>query len=70
MGEFVEFPADLPPDVEARVQEIMAKTGETRDEVINRLVKRFLQEVDQPSDKAPALALRIRQAIKEQGAGG
>ena len=29
MGEFVEFPADLPPDVEARFQEIMAKTGET-----------------------------------------
>jgi hypothetical protein len=70
MGELIDVPADLPPDLEARVQEIMAKTGETRDEVINRLVKRFLHEVDHPSEKAPALALRIRRAIKESGAGG
>jgi hypothetical protein len=70
MNELADVPADLPPDVEARVQEIMVKTGETRDGVINRLLKRFLQETDHPSEDAPALALRVREALKERNAGG
>lgn len=69
MGK-LDVRAELPPDLEARVQKIMTKTGESRDAVISRLVKRLFHEVDHPSEKAPALALRIRRAIKESGAGG
>jgi hypothetical protein len=70
MSEFDDVPADLPPELEARIQKIMNETGLTRDEVITRQVKAFFREVDNPSPNAPALALKIRRAEKESGAGG
>ena len=61
---------DLPPKYEARIQEIMDETGLTRDEVIQRLLKIFFREVDNPSASGPAFALAIRRALQELRAGG
>jgi hypothetical protein len=70
MSELVDVPADLPPELEVRIQKVMDETGLTRDEVIQGLLKIFFEEVDHPSQNSPELALRIRKAIKEAGAGG
>jgi hypothetical protein len=70
MNEFVNVPVDFPPELEARIQKIMEDGDLTRDEVIQGLLKVFFQEVDHPSEDALALALVVKRAVKESGAGG
>ena len=70
MSEFDDVPADLPSELEARIQKIMVETGLTRDGVITRQVEAFFREVDNPSPNAPTVALENQEAEKESEAGG
>ncbi len=70
MSESADVPADLPPEVEAKIQRIMDETGRSRDEVIQGQFKAFFHAVDHPTGHDAAFVQVVRRRIKEAGAGG
>ena len=71
MSESTDFSAVVfPKKVEAKIQKLVKDTGLTRNEVIEWLVKKFFNKVDQPSENIPAFALKVKRALRELGSGG
>jgi hypothetical protein len=71
MSESTDFSAVVfPKKVEAKIQKLVKNTGLTRNEVVEGLVRKFFNKIDQPWENAPAFALMVKRALRELGSGG
>ena len=69
MSEKVEIPVVFLEEVEAKIQKIARHSGYTRDEVIEGLIKSFLEMSEQTGDKIEptGFALTVKRALRDTG---
>lgn len=59
------YQPEFPPEIEAKIQNLVDKTRASRDEVINSLMRAFFEIVDDPKQKnVPAFVEKVRKAAK------